>query len=456
MGSERLLFLASFVRMAPSVLAFRNTDKSEIENQSDVPRRRRVLHKRFWTYENGLLIILAVSFGFAFFDRNAISYLSPYIVRDLRINNTQVGMLGSALSLSWAFSAVVIGRWSDAAGVRKPFLVVILLVFSFCSILSGLSTNFYMLLASRLIMGIAEGPLMPICLAILTVESSPTRRGLNVGFVQSVFASLLGAAIAPPVLVQLAEAFNWRVAFFIAGIPGILCALAVIRFVREPQTAPAAAKAAGPGEGGLAVLFRERNIWLCAGIACLMVSWLMLHQYFLPLFLTTVRGLTNTQMSQVMSVTGICAAIVGLVGPAISDRVGRKPVIGCALLLSLITPLAALYFHGPIPILAALMFIGWIGTAAFALFMAVVPGETLPARYAATASGMVVCIGEVIGGSCAPLLGGRAADLTTLAAPIMIAAACAVGGTILSLFLKETAPVKTGSCAAAQLETAIR
>jgi len=414
------------------------------------------LHKRFLTYENGLLVLLAVSFGFAFFDRNAINSLAPYIVHDLRINNTQVGMLGAALSLSWAVSAFVIGRWSDAAGVRKPFLVIILLVFSCCSILSGLATNFYMLLASRLIMGIAEGPLMPICLAILTVESSPTRRGLNVGFVQSVFASLLGAAIAPLVLIQLAEWFNWRVAFFIAGIPGILCALAIMRFVREPQTGPADAKAAGHSGGGLAVFFRERNICLCAGIACLMVSWLMLHQNFLILFLTTVRGLTKWQAGKVMSATGICAAIVGLVGPAISDRVGRKPVIVCALLLSLVTPLAGLYFHGPIPILAALMFVGWIGTAAFALFMAVVPGETLPARHAATASGMVVCIGEVIGGSCAPLLGGRAADLTTLAAPIMIAAACAVGGTILSLFLKETAPVKTGSCAAAQLETAIR
>jgi MFS family permease len=414
------------------------------------------LQKGLWTYENGLLILLAVSFGFAFFDRNAISYLAPYIVPALRINNTQVGMLGSALSLSWALSAFVIGRWSDAAGVRKPFLVVILLVFSSCSILSGLATNFYMLLASRLIMGIAEGPLMPICLAILTVESSPSRRGLNVGFVQSVFASLLGAAIAPLVLVQLAELFNWRVAFFIAGVPGILCALAVMRFVREPQTLPAAAKATGPNQGGLSVLFRERNIWLCAAIACLMVSWLMLHQYFLPLFLTTVRRLSNRQMSQVMSVTGICAAVVGLVGPAISDRVGRKPVIVCALLLSLITPLAGLYFHGLIPILAALMFVGWIGTAAFALFMAVVPGETLPVRHAATASGLVVCIGEVVGGSGAPLLGGWAADLTTLAAPIAIAAVCAFGGTVLSLFLKETAPVKTGFHATSQLEVTRR
>ena len=64
-------------------------------------------------------LILAVSFGFAFFDRNAVSYLSTYIVDDLKINNTQVGMLGAALSLSWALSAVVVSRWSDELGSRK-------------------------------------------------------------------------------------------------------------------------------------------------------------------------------------------------------------------------------------------------------------------------------------------------------------------------------------------------
>jgi predicted MFS family arabinose efflux permease len=403
--------------------------------------------KGFWTYENGLILILALSFGFAFFDRNAVSYLSDYIVRDLKINNTQLGMLGSALSLSWAVSALAIGRWSDSVGVRKPFLIGILLIFSACSVLSGLATSFPMLLAARLIMGIAEGPLMPICLAIITVESSPKRRGLNVGIVQSVFASLLGAAIAPLVLVQLAEWFNWRVAFFLAGIPGILCAIAVMLWVREPQAAPIRDRQSAGQEGrsGLSLLLGERNIWLCSALTCLMISWLMLHQNFLPRFLTTLRGLSNQQMSQVMSATGVCAMIVGFLGPAVSDRIGRKPVVISACLISLLTPLAGLYFHGSVPVLAALMFVGWIGTGAFALFMAVIPGETLPARYAATASGLVVCIGEVLGGSCAPLIGGWAADLTTLAAPIKLAVVCGLAAAILSLFLKETAPVKTGA-----------
>ena len=53
---------------------------------------------------------------------------------------------------------------------------------------------------------------------------------------QTVFASLLGAAVAPLVLVQLAEWFNWRVAFFMAGIPGILCATAVDQMQSGPRT----------------------------------------------------------------------------------------------------------------------------------------------------------------------------------------------------------------------------
>jgi MFS transporter, ACS family, hexuronate transporter len=405
--------------------------------------------KGFWTYENGLLFILAMSFGFAFFDRNAVSYLSTYIVEDLKINNAQVGLLGAALSLSWAASAVIVGRWSDAAGVRKPFLIGILLVFSACSILSGLATSFSMLLVSRLIMGLAEGPLMPICLAILTAESSPHRRGLNIGIVQSLFSSLLGATIAPIVLVQLAVWFNWRMAFFLSGIPGILCALAIMRYVREPKAAPAvdAALSLNADPAAKVRIFSQRNIVLCSIIACLMVSWLMLHQMFLPLFFTKIRHFTEQQGSWIMSATGLCATLSGFIAAGISDRIGRKPVVVTACLLSLLTPLAALYFQGSIIMLTVLMFIGWIGTAAFALFMAVIPGETLPVRYVATATGLVACMGEIAGGGL-QLLGGWIADLTTRAAPIQIAAICALGGTILSLFLKETAPIKTVVAAA--------
>jgi MFS family permease len=81
--------------------------------------------------------------------------------------------------------------------------------------------------------------------------------------------------------------------------------------------------------------------------------------------------------------------------------------------------------------------------------MATVPSETIPAKYVATSLGLVVCVGEVLGGTIGPTLAGRLADQYGLQAPMYMAIVCAAVGTVFALFLKETAPVKAGAQAAA-------
>ena len=51
-------------------------------------------------YQVLLVALLCVNFGILFFDRNALNFLMPYIQPDLGLSYTQVGMLGSALSLT--------------------------------------------------------------------------------------------------------------------------------------------------------------------------------------------------------------------------------------------------------------------------------------------------------------------------------------------------------------------
>jgi sugar phosphate permease len=77
--------------------------------------------------------------------------------------------------------------------------------------------------------------------------------------------------------------------------------------------------------------------------------------------------------------------------------------------------------------------------------MGVVPGETVPRALAASSMGLVVMVGELVGGVVMPWVAGRVADETNLAAPMMIAAICAFCGGVTSLFLKETAPRKIGT-----------
>src|SRR5262245_5604539 len=123
-----------------------------------------------FTYENGLLLILGISFGFAFFDRNAAGVLVPFIQKDIPLDETEIGLLSSLLSVAWAIGAYVIARWSDARGSRKPFLLAMLLIFSACSVIGGFASNYTVLLMSRMVMGLVEGPFLPVCLAIMTVE----------------------------------------------------------------------------------------------------------------------------------------------------------------------------------------------------------------------------------------------------------------------------------------------
>ena len=402
-------------------------------------------------YENVLLVLLGLSFGFAFFDRNSASVLIPYMAKDLALTNTQSALINSVLSIMWALGAYVIARWSDSKGSRKPFLLAFLIIFSACSVLSGLAQSFPVLLLSRAIMGAVEGPFLPVCLAIMAVESSPNRRGVNAGIMQNFFAALLGQSLAPWLLPLVAESYGWRTSFFVAGVPGLVCALAIWLWVREPTKQAQAAlhassepDAADQGKTmGLFDMLAVRNVLVCCLISACMVGWFVMGWTFLPKFLTTVRGMPGPAMGSLLSVLGFASALSGFGAPWLSDRVGRKPVMIGFCLLGALTALGAVYFQGSTVVLGGLLFIGWLASGTFPLFMGVIPGESIPRRYAATAMGLVVCVGEVVGGSGLVALAGKVADLTQQSTAVLMMAGSGALGCVLCCFLVETAPVKT-------------
>ncbi|MXO67062.1 MFS transporter [Altericroceibacterium endophyticum] len=392
------------------------------------------------SYETRTLILLGLAYGFAYYDRMMMTFLTPFIVPEFQLNNTQVGALGAALSLSWAIGAYVLGRWSDNLGVRKPFLLASLVIFSACSVLSGLATDFWTLFASRLLMGLVEGPFLPICLAIIAVVTPARRRGLNIGIVQNVFGAILGTAIAPIISVAIAEMWGWRYSFYTAALPGFILALLIWRYVAEPvESSPEAHTAQQTATGpGMLEMLRHRNIALCAVIGCLLVGSVVLGSIFLPLYLTQIRGFAPGHMATIMAILGLCPPIGGLLVPFLSDRIGRRlPMVIFGALMAL-TPLAALYFHGPPVMLTGLMFLGWIGLGTFPLFMGVIPAESLSGRGTAAAMGLVVAIAELTGGVVAPLGAGRLADAYGLQSPLLIALVMSLSAGMVALFLKET------------------
>ena len=401
-------------------------------------------------YESRLIWVLGITFGFLFFDRNAANFLMPFIAADLHFSNQQVGLVASALSFTWAIGAFLGGAYSDRSGRRKIILLVSVVAFSACSFMSGLVSSFLALFFVRMLMGLVEGPFMPVAQSLLALESSEARRGHNMGVLQNFGSNILGSFAAPLVLVAIATAFNWRISFFIAGLPGLVMALFIARYVHEPKLHPLHAEtAAADGSKWAGAMLRHRNMWLCMLMSIFMVAWMVIGWAFLPLYYVKVRQLSAGEMSLLMSVLGLSAAFFSFVVPRLSDRYGRRPVVVAFNLIGLLVPLAALHFHGSLYALAALIFVGWSASGTFPLFMATIPSETIPARYIATSVGMVVGLGEILGGVSGPAVAGWAADLHGLQAPLLIQGGCAIVGMALATLLRETAPIKLGAAAVA-------
>ena len=405
------------------------------------------MRRWFSSYENRLLFVLSLSFGFVFFDRNAMSFLAPFVAADLSLSNTQIGLLVSALSLTWALSGYLLGARSDRSGRRKPYLLVAVIVFSVCSFFSGLASTFFMLLAARLLMGVAEGPILPISQSLMAMNSTASRRGHNMGIMQNFGSNLLGSCIAPLLLVALASHYHWRLAFIVAGIPGLIAACMIWKYVREPKEVviaqPTTPSASQPvAAGSLLELLRYRNVWLSMLIACFYVAWMVLGWAFMPVYYMNERQFGSTEMGILMSVLGASATLCSFIVPALSDRLGRRLVVVVFSLIGALTPLAALYFQGPFWMLCTVLFITWSASGVAPIFMATIPSETVPVHRIAACVGLVMGMGEVVGGVLSPVLGGWLADIHGLGAPLLLQAGCAIVVGVLGLGLIETAPLR--------------
>ena len=390
-------------------------------------------------YQILLVSLLCLNFGILFFDRNALNFLMPFIQPELGLSYTEVGLLGSALSLTWALAAIFVGLLSDRTGKRKILILVSTLIFSVCSVVSGLATGFLMLLGARLLMGLSEGGVMPISHAMVAHEVEPKHRGLAMGVTQNLGSSILGSAVAPLVLVPIAIAYGWRDAFFIAAIPGLISALLIWLFVIERKLPPRPIPAPG-SKPPLLEVASERNVIVCALLAILLVAYLVVTWAFLPLVLVQLRGYSESDAAWLMAVLGIASAVCGFLVPALSDRLGRRPVMVGFTLSGVILPLGALLFDGAFVAMAAIFFAGWAFNGIFPMFMATVPAESVDPARAATAMGIVMGVGEVLGGVLAPTIAGSLSDAYGLQAVCWLLVSLALGGTLAALALRETAP----------------
>ena len=397
-------------------------------------------------YELALLGVLTLGNGIVGFDRQTVAFLAPFIVQDLGINNAEVGLTAAALSLAIALSSFFGSQLADQSGKRKATLVGCTLLFSLLSGVSGLASTFIFLLAARFVLGLSEGPIVPISQAIILDTSSPKARGFNMGFMQMVGAFGIAGFLGPRVATQLGADHGWRTAMFLSIVPGlIVAALMLLVLKRDTPRAPSERRPNRNPFADFAALLRINNMRLSLAIAGLITGWLVLESTFLTLFLTQVKGMTPVAAGAVISWGGIGAFAGGILFPTLSDWLGRKTVLLLGSLAATLGPLALLLLPGDPTALSLAMLLGWMPLGIAPLYCATVPTESVDPAMAATAVGLSMGFAELFGGVVVPPVAGRVADVLGLQAVFYICIGLALVSAFAALFLTETAPRKVAA-----------
>jgi predicted MFS family arabinose efflux permease len=391
-------------------------------------------------YELIVLITLACVNGFVALDRLAVNFLSPYIIDELGLNNAQLGLLSSALSVAIAVSGLLCAALADATGRQRQLLIAMLIVLSVVSSGSGLAASFGGLFLARLVLGVAEGPIVPLTQTMINAASPPERRGVNMGIMQIGGAFSIGAIFGPVITVAIANGIGWRATFFATALPSIVAAIIITLFIRDlPKTenGPVRARLSGAASEVLALL-KSRNLVLSMAIAALFTAWLTVQNVFMPRYLTETLGYSRVTMGNILGVTGIGGLIGGVLIPALSDRFGRKKLTVIAGYCSVLTPLALLFAGHNQALLTALLVIGWLTIGCAPLVCAIIPSESVDPGRITTAVALSMGTAELLGGVLTPPLTGMAADAWGLSAVFYIDIALALACGTLALALRET------------------
>lgn len=304
------------------------------------------------------LVLLTLAYTFNFIDRTIISTVGQAIKADLRISDTQLGLLGGLyFALLYTFLAIPIARLAERYS-RVNIIAASLVIWSGFTALCGLAQNFAMLAAFRFGVGVGEAGCTPAAHSLISDLHAARRRAsaLAVYAFGNPLGSLFGAVAGG----WLAQAFSWRTAFLVVGLPGVVLGLLIKAVMREParvgENGPAPAPAPfdlGAELAELAAVARTlfgkgpvRHMIFGATIASFGLNGI---SQFAPPWFNRAFGLDYAQVGLIIGLAGGLSSGAGaLAGGFISDRLARRGAAWYALTpalgLAIAAPLYALVY----------------------------------------------------------------------------------------------------------------
>ncbi|GJV69229.1 probable polyol transporter 6 [Tanacetum coccineum] len=158
-----------------------------------------------------------------------------FIKEDLKINDTQIQVLAGIINFCALLGALVAGRTSDYIG-RRYTICLASSIFLLGSLLMGFSPNYAILLTGRCVAGIGVGFALVIAPVYSAEISATNTRGVLASLPEiCISLGILSGYISNYFFSKLPLDIGWRVMFFIAAIPSVVLALAILKMPESPR-----------------------------------------------------------------------------------------------------------------------------------------------------------------------------------------------------------------------------
>ncbi|MEQ8857930.1 MAG: MFS transporter [Pseudomonadales bacterium] len=391
--------------------------------QVSVPYRR---------YAIGLLFFVYV---FNFIDRQIVTILAEPIKQDLGIADWQLGLMtGTAFAIFYCTLGIPIARLAERR--NRPWIIGLsLAAWSGFTALCGIAQNFWQLVLARIGVGVGEAGCTPPAHSLIADYTPKAQRASALAFYS--MGNPVGALIGVVVGGLVADAFGWRTAFLLVGLPGVALAIIVILTLVEPRLKRAAAAArdhaaqAPQSSFGdvLRLLRRKRTFWYMA-IGVSIVAFVGYgHAPFGASFFLRVHGDEIAELAAGFGlgsigfvglslglILGLAAGLGVFLGGVISDRFGARDlraymgIPGVAILASVPIYTTAMLMPTFLPILPILA----VNSVLVSLWQGPVYATVqniAPVHMRATAASIFLFIANLIGLGLGPLAVGAVSDL---------------------------------------------
>lgn len=362
-----------------------------------------------------IMALLVIAYTLNFIDRQIAGILAEPIKHDLKLTDSQLGWLGgTAFALFYTVLAIPIARLADRRD-RSWILTAGLALWSLATAICGFAQNFVQMFLARMSVGVGEAAGVAPAYSLLADLYPAERRARSMALFSLgiPFGSALGVVFGG----LIAAKVDWRMAFIVLGIAGLLFAPIYKLGVRDPGHGSSEAQASV--REVFAVIARKPSFWLisfAAGIGSLISYGLA---FWIPSFLARSFDLELVDRSLIFGAIQLVGGVAGVwLGGFVGDRVRRRRASAYALVpmvtYGLCLPAFLLAFSSHDIVVAALLFtiptalsLAWLGPVIGAIT------GLVPPHMRATASAMFLFINNLIGLGLGTLVIGMISDALT-------------------------------------------